>query len=91
MPVLHVRNVPVQLHTHLQRRAVIQRRLFSDAVITLLEWVVDETKWPSGATLASIRRRRFFVPATADPWRRPHIGKGWTGRRGLAPEITWAE
>ena len=91
MPVLQVRNVSDQLHTHLQRRAVDQLRSFSDEVLTLLERAVEETERSSQAALDSIRRRRFFEPATAGPWPRPDTGKGWTGRRGLAPEIAWAE
>jgi plasmid stability protein len=65
MAILHVRNVPEKLHTRLQRRAEIQRRSLSSEVIILLEWAVEEADRTSEATLASIRQRRSFNPATA--------------------------
>ena len=65
MPILHVRNVPETLYADLQRRAEAQRRSLSAEVITLLEWAVVEAERTSEATLASIRQRRFFNPATA--------------------------
>ncbi len=63
MPVLHVRNVPDDLYTRLQRRAAAQRRSLSAEVITLLEWAVEGRERFSELSLASIRRRRFFEPA----------------------------
>jgi plasmid stability protein len=63
MPILHVRNVPDELYTRLQRRAESQRRSLSAEVITLLEWAVEEAERVSQVTLASIRRRRSFNPA----------------------------
>ena len=63
MAILHVRNVPEELHTRLQRRAEIQRRSLSAEVITLLEWALEEADRASEATLASIRQRRHFNPS----------------------------
>jgi len=62
MPVLHVRNVPQELHTRLKQRADAQRRSLSAEVITLLEWAVEESERASASPLASIRQRRFFAP-----------------------------
>jgi plasmid stability protein len=63
MPVLHVRNVPDDLYSSLQRRAKAQRRPLSAEVIALLEWAIRETEQYSENPLPSIRRRRFFEPA----------------------------
>ena len=65
MPILHVRNVPKDLHTRLKERAGAQRRSLSAEVITLLEWAVEETERISASPLASIRQRRFFAPEAA--------------------------
>jgi plasmid stability protein len=65
MPILHVRNVPEELYTRLQRRAKGQRRSLGAEVITLLEWAVEEAERTSETVLTSIRRRRFFDPAAA--------------------------
>jgi len=62
MSILHVRNVPNELHTRLKRRAEAQRRSLSAEVITLLEWALEEAECTSRATLASIRQRRSFTP-----------------------------
>jgi len=62
MPILHVRNVPNDLHKRLKERADAQRRSLSAEVITLLEWAVEETERISASPLASIRQRRFFAP-----------------------------
>ena len=68
MAILHVRNVPEDLYSRLQRRAEMQRRSLSSEVITLLEWAVEEADRTSEATLASIRQRRSFSPeATGAP------------------------
>ena len=64
MAILHVRNVPERLFARLQRRAEQQRRSLSAEGITLLEWAVEETDRSSEATLASIRQRRSFAPAS---------------------------
>jgi plasmid stability protein len=63
--ILHVRNVPENLYTRLQRRAEIQRRSLSSEVITLLERAVEEADRTSEATLAAIRQRRQFNPSAA--------------------------
>lgn len=65
MPILHVRNVPKDLHKRLKERADAQRRSLSAEVITLLEWAVEETERISASPLASIRQRRFFTPEGA--------------------------
>jgi len=65
MTILHVRNVPEELHLRLQRRAEAQRRSLSAEVIMLLEWALTETEMASGVTLEAIRRRRAFEPAAA--------------------------
>ena len=65
MAILHVRNLPEELYARLKRRAEAQRRSMSAEVITLLEWAVEEAERTSEATLASIRQRRSFNPATA--------------------------
>jgi plasmid stability protein len=65
MSILHVRNVPDELYTRLQRRAETQRRSLSAEVLILLEWAVEEAERTSEATLTSIRRRRSFNPAAA--------------------------
>lgn len=62
MPILHVRNVPEELHTRLKERADAQRRSLSAEVITLLEWAVEATEGAAASRLASIRQRRFFEP-----------------------------
>jgi len=64
MTILHVRNVPERLYEWLQRRAREQRRSLSAEVITLLEWAVEEAERSSESTLASIRQRRSFEPAS---------------------------
>ena len=65
MSILHVRNVPEELHTRLKRRAESQRRSLSAEVITLLEWAVNEAERVPAVTLSAIRQRRFFSPADA--------------------------
>lgn len=65
MPILHVRNVPEDLHTRLKQRADAQRRSLSAEVITLLEWAIEETERVSALPLASIRQRRVFAPQAA--------------------------
>ena len=65
MSILHVRNVPDDLHARLQRRAEAQRRSLSAEVITLLEWALEDAERASGSPLASIRRRRSFNPTAA--------------------------
>ncbi len=62
MSILHVRNVPKELHDRLKARAEAQRRSLSAEVITLLEWAVEQAERASTSPLASIRQRRFFAP-----------------------------
>ena len=64
MPILHVRNVPQDLYLRLKQRAETQRRSLSAEVITLLEWAIEEVERASELSLESIRRRRFFEPAS---------------------------
>lgn len=63
MPVLHVRNVPDDLHTRLQRRAQEKNRSLSAEVITLLSRALDEAEPGQAETLQGIGRRRFYRPA----------------------------
>ena len=65
MSILHVRNIPKELHTRLKRRAEAQRRSLSAEVITLLEWAIQEAERSPANTLASIRQRRSFNPLNA--------------------------
>jgi plasmid stability protein len=65
MTILHVRNVPEELHARLRGRAKAQRRSLSAEVIALLNWAVEEAERSPTATLASIRQRRSFNPAKA--------------------------
>jgi plasmid stability protein len=64
MSILHVRNVPQDLYLRLKQRAETQRRSLSAEVITLLEWAIEEVDRASELSLESIRRRRFFEPAS---------------------------
>jgi plasmid stability protein len=64
MSILHVRNVPQDLYTRLKQRAETQHRSLSAEVVTLLEWAVEEVDRASELSLESIRRRRFFEPAS---------------------------
>lgn len=62
MPVLHVRNVPDDLHARLQRRARENRSLSAE-VITLLAHALDEAEQGQAEVLQGIgRRRRFYRP-----------------------------
>jgi plasmid stability protein len=63
MSTLHVRNIPDELYARLRRRAEAQGRSLSAEVITLLAWAMAEVEQSPAATLAAIRRRRFFRPA----------------------------
>jgi plasmid stability protein len=66
MPTLHVRNVPEALYERIQEQAQANQRSISAEVIVLLNRVLSETWRPQTDVLASIRRRRFFRPATAN-------------------------
>ncbi len=63
MPVLHVRNVPDELHARLQRQAHQKNRSLSAEVITLLTYALDETERDQSDLLRTIQRRRFYRPA----------------------------
>jgi plasmid stability protein len=65
MSILHVRNVPEELHSRLKESAEAQHRSLSAEVIALLEWALAGTERSSRAALRSIRRRRFYSPAAA--------------------------
>ena len=64
MAILHVRNVPDDLYARLKRRAEEHRSSLSSEVINLLERAMEEAECAPSLTLAAIRKRRFFNPAT---------------------------
>lgn len=64
MSILHVRNVPQDLYARLKQRAETQHRSLSAEVIMLLGWAIEEMDRASEFSLESIRRRRFFEPAS---------------------------
>lgn len=68
MPTLHVRNVPDDLYTQLQKIAQTQNRSLSAQVITLLQAAIHagEAREAQAQLLADSRRRRFVYPADAD-------------------------
>ena len=64
MPTLHVRNVPEALYERIQEQAQTNQRSISAEVIVLLNRILSETWRPQTEVLGSIRRRRFFRPAS---------------------------
>ncbi len=62
MAILHVRDVPQDLHARIKQRAASQRRSLSAEVIKLLEWAIEEADRSATVSLAAIRERRFFEP-----------------------------
>ena len=60
MPILHVRNVPDDLYTRIQRLANAKNRSMSAQVIRLLDQAVqtEEARQSQAKILAGIRRRR---------------------------------
>jgi len=60
MPILHVRNVPDDLYTRIQRLANAKNRSMSAQVIRLLDQAVqtEEARRSQTRILAGIRRRR---------------------------------
>jgi len=64
MAILHVRNVPEELHARLKRRAEAGNRSLTAEVITLLAWAVEEAERAAETPLDSIRGRRTFEPAS---------------------------
>jgi plasmid stability protein len=65
MAILHVRNVPKDLHARLKERAEAERRSLSAEVIGLLMWAVEEADRASRVSLQSTQRRRYFEPSSA--------------------------
>jgi plasmid stability protein len=66
MTILHVRNVPENLHRRLKERAETQRRSLSAEVIALLEWAIEEAECDPTATLQAIRERRERYPISPE-------------------------
>ena len=66
MPVLHVRNVPDDLHTRLRVQAQKKNRSLSAEVITLLARALDEAEQGQADVLQGIQRRRFYRPTEHD-------------------------
>ena len=64
MPTLHVRKVPDTLYDRIREQAQANQRSISAEVIFLLDRILNESWRPQTEVLNSIRRRRFFRPAT---------------------------
>ncbi len=64
MPTLHVRSVPEDLYTRLQRMAQTKSRSMSAQVVTLLYKALEqeEARKQQRKLLTHIRRRRFTPP-----------------------------
>lgn len=67
MSILHVRNIPEELYTRIQRLASSQNRSLSAQVVTLLErgLQAEERQIAQDKLLKGIRRRRFSPPPGA--------------------------
>lgn len=65
MSILHVRNIPEELYTRLQRRAEAQGRSLTAEVIDLLWQALEEAETAQAEILSGVRRRRFFSPTAA--------------------------
>jgi plasmid stability protein len=67
MAILHVRNVPEEMHRRIERLARAQKRSLSAEVLALLERAlsVEERLAAQGELLADVRRRRYEYPAPA--------------------------
>ncbi len=67
MPTLHVRSVPEDLYTRVQKLAQISSRSLSAQVVTMLYDALEEEerRQEQGKALYAIRRRRFAPPASA--------------------------
>jgi antitoxin FitA len=67
MNILHVRSVPDDLYTRLQKLAQLKNRSLSAQVIIMLTQAVEdeERRKKQAKTLSSIRRRRFTPPKNA--------------------------
>lgn len=64
MAILHVRNVPDDLHRRLHDRAAKENRSLSAEVIHLLEQALEEPEVSTVELLERIRRRRLARPAS---------------------------
>jgi plasmid stability protein len=64
MPILHVRNVPDTLYDRIREQAQANQRSISAEVVFLLDRLLSDSWRPQNDVLSSIRRRRFFRPAT---------------------------
>ena len=62
MSILHVRNVPEDLHGRIRERARAEKRSISGEVITLLEQALATSERSQAEILTDIRRRRFIPP-----------------------------
>lgn len=67
MPTLHVRSVPEDLYTRVQKLAQNSSRSLSAQVVTMLYEALEEEerRREQGVALLAIRRRRFAPPANA--------------------------
>ena len=67
MPTLHVRSVPDDLYTRVQKLAQKSSRSLSAQVVTMLYEALEdeERRREQGMALGAIRRRRFTPPANA--------------------------
>lgn len=65
MSILHVRNVPPEIHEALAERAERSRRSLSAEVIALLSQALQTGERSVGDILASLEARQRFEPAAA--------------------------
>jgi plasmid stability protein len=68
MTTLHVRSIPDELYSRIQRLAQKRSRSLSAQVVTLLYDAVDEAerRLEQASALDSIRRRRFVTSPSGD-------------------------
>jgi plasmid stability protein len=64
MPILHIRNIPIDLYERIRSLAQARNRSLSVQVVTMLSEAVkrQENRISQANVLASIRRRRFISP-----------------------------
>jgi plasmid stability protein len=67
MPTLHIRSVPEDLYSRVQKLAQSSSRSLSAQVVTMLYEALDEEerRQEQHRALSAIRRRRFAPPAGA--------------------------
>lgn len=65
MSILHVRNVPPEIHEALSERAELSRRSLSAEVIALLSQALQASERSVGEILTSLEARRRFEPVAA--------------------------